>query len=259
MSIFGRGGREEDARAVDDLATSLLALSFVTEREDAANTICRLASRMVHGLGALLYVEGPGRLDVVGRSGIHPPPANPEIGVEARVEQVMRGGRILAGDPYLVPLTGTHGVAGVISIAAPQRKLDQFDESLLALLGVGGGTMFERFTDASRATSAIAAVRTGDAVVIIESEADPDLLGAHLRATVRPGDAVALLDDHTYLVVLRGLRSPADAIVARVRGPWTGPPLRTGIAVHGHDRTPLETVDEARAQAARAQAPGGSS
>ena len=271
--ILGKHERERHARAVDDLATSLLALSLVTERDAAAQTICRVCSRMAHGLGALLYIEGPGRLDIVGRAGIHPPPADPEVGVEPRVEQVLRGGRILAGDPYLVPLIGTNGVAGVVSVTAPQRGLDAFDESLLTLLGVGAGTMFERFStgiepgDRQRATSAMAALRTGDAVVIVEVDADEaalERLGAHLRATVRPGDAVAALDDDAYLVVLRGLRGPAELIVNRITTVWTeqepARPLRTGVTVHGYDRTPLDTVDDARAQArGRTQAPGGSS
>ena len=261
-SPFGNRRRAHEAhvQALEDLSIALLGLGHLTERDETAAHICRITTRLAHGTGSMLFVVGPGRVDAIARHGIHPVPPDPELGIDPNVELVLRGGRPLLGDPLLVPLIGTTGVVGVVSVAAPQQAVDDFDAALLVLFGTAVGPMLERFSapvepgDRQQASSAIAALRTGDAVLVISVDGDAPIaerLGLHLRETVRPGDAVAELDD-AYLVVLRGVRGTPDAVLARITTLWDaehpGHPLTSGIAVHSPERAPLDTVEAARSR-----------
>jgi GGDEF domain-containing protein len=279
-----RRSRDEGDRHVRDLHDLLVAfatLSHVDDREAIARTICRIGTDLTEGTGTALFQPGPGRLLVLGHHGIHPAPPDPELGVAPGLERVLRGGRIQPGDPLLVPLTGVSGVVAALSIARPRRPLDPFTVSLLGLFGWAAGAALERYGaivdasgrdpitgvgDRAQGTTAIAALPTGDAVVMCEVEGVAAVrrqsgdeaadvlqghLGLHLRNAIRPGDVVARFGDEAFVVVLREVAGPVDLVVRRVLETWAiehpHRRLHIGAALHTPGAAPIDTSESARA------------
>ncbi|MCU1376088.1 MAG: hypothetical protein JWO68_3374 [Actinomycetia bacterium] len=181
------------------LVRGLAALHHVEDRDALAHTICRIATELAGATGTALFQPGPGRLLVLGHHGIHPAPPDPELGASPALDRILRGGPVEVADPLLVPLTGSLGVVGVVSIARPQRRLDPFTLSLLDVFGWSAGSALERYGaivdamgrdpitgvgDRAHGTTAIASLRTGDAVVVCE--VDGVVAPAARSATRRP-------------------------------------------------------------------------
>jgi GGDEF domain-containing protein len=207
--------------------------------------------------------------------------------VSPALERVLRGGRIEAGDPLLVPLSGIGGAIAAVSVAGPQRRLDPFTVALLGLFGWTAGAALERYGavvdaagrdpvtgvgDHAHGTTAIASLHTGDAVVVCEVDGVADVrresgdgaadvllgqLGLHLRNAIRPGDAVARSGDEAFVVVLREVRGPIDLVVRRLLDTWAvehpNRRLHVGAAVHRPRAAPIDTAESARAELFAAQ------
>jgi GGDEF domain-containing protein len=279
-----RRAHDADDRHVAELHRLLAAfssLNHVDDRDAIARTICRTATDLLGGTGTALFQPGPGRLLVLGHHGIHPAPPDPELGVSAGLDRILRGGRIQPGDPLLVPLTGVGGVVAAVSVARPQRALDPFTLGLLGLFGWAAGSALQRYGaivdavgrdpitgvgDRAHGTTAIASLHAGDAVVLCEvdgvaavrqdsgDEAADVLqghLGLHLRNAIRPGDQVARFSDEAFVVVLREVRGPVDLVVRRLLDTWAVEHphrrLHVGAAVHTPRAAPIDTAESARA------------
>ncbi|MCU1379832.1 MAG: diguanylate cyclase protein, partial [Acidimicrobiales bacterium] len=262
-------------------------LSHIDDRDALAGTICRIATELAGGTGTALFQPGPGRLLVLGHHGIHPAPADPELGVSSALERILRGGRLQVGDPLIVPLTGSTGVVGAASIAHPQRLLDPFTLTLLSLFGWAAGSSLERYGaivdtagrdpitgvgDRALGTTAMASLHIGDAVVVSEvagvaairrqdGDEAADLvqghLGLHLRNAIRPGDVVARSGDEGFVVVLRDVQGPVELIVRRILDTWAvehpNRRLHVGVALHTPRSAPMDTAESARAALFAAQ------
>ena len=278
-----RHRHDEGRRAItelDQLLDALSRLSPIGDLDATGRQICRIAADLTGGTGAALLLQGPGRLVVAAHHGIHPPLRDPELGVDGDVERVLRGGGLKPGDPLLIPLTGSTGIVGAISVSSPQRGVDELHESVLGLFGWAGGSLLERFGavidvrerdpvtgvgDRRLASATIASLRTGDAVVVCEvrgitayrrSNGDDaaDLvqgqLGLHLRNAIRPGDTVVRYGNESFLLVLREVRGPVELVVSRILDIWADEhphlTLHAGTALHVPRAAPMDTAESAR-------------
>jgi GGDEF domain-containing protein len=269
------------------LVLGLAALHHVEDRDALAQVICRIAAELAGGTGTALFQPGPGRLLVLGHHGIHPAPPDPELGVSPALDRILRGGPVEIGDPLLVPLTSGMGVVAVVSISRPQRLLDPFTLSLLEVFGWSAGSALERYGaivdamgrdpitgvgDRAHGTTAIASLRTGDAVVVCEVDGVAALrrqvgdeaadvlqghLGLHLRNAIRPGDVVARFGDEALVIVLRELKGPVEVVARRILDTWAvehpNRRLHIGAALHTPRSAPIDTAESARAALFAAQ------
>lgn len=292
-----RRTRATAAAALADIDTLLVAaidLRGIGEVASAGDRICRLGTELLHGDGALLYLQGPGRPLLAGRHGHHPTPLDPELGRDVALEEVLRVGTVRAGDPVHIPVTGAAGVIGVLVIAGARRPLDAPTSGVAQLFGGQAGAVLDRLNaveslyDAAtrdpvsgvgnrqQAAAIIASLRPGDGLLVLEvdgfeslrraqGDAAADLLlgqvGLHLRNGTRTGDLVARYGDPQFVVALRDLKAPIDTVVRRLVESWlAGSPSRTlsvGGALHLDGTAPLETVDRAESALASAQRRGG--
>lgn len=285
---------ETAAQDIDSLLVASLDLRGVDEVAAAGDRICRLATELLDGAGALLYVQGPGRLLLAGRHGAHPTIVDTELGRDAALEEALRLGAVRPGEPALVPVTGAAGVTGVLAVAGAARTLDGLTAGVAQLFGSQAGAVLDRlnaveslFDAATRdpitgvgnrqqATAIIASLRPGDGLLLLgidefdsfvraNGDGAGDLLlgqlGLHLRNGTRNGDAVARYGDSQFVVVLRDLKAPIDLVVGRLVDSWmAGRPSRTmsvGGALHLDREAPIDTVDKAAAALASAQRRGG--
>jgi GGDEF domain-containing protein len=292
-----RRTRELAEAAMTDIDTLLVAgidLRGVDDVAAAGDRICRLGTELLRGDGALLYVQGPGRLLLGGRHGSHPAPLDPELGRNAALVEALRVGAVRPGNPVLVPVTGAAGVIGVIAVSGARREIDDLTAGVAQLFGGQAGAVLDRlnavaslFDAATRdpitgvgnrqqAAAIIASLRPGDGLLVLEvdgfeslrraqGEAAADLLlgqvGLHLRNGTRTGDAVARYGDHQFVVVLRELKAPIDMVVGRLVESWmAGSPSRTmsvGGALQLDSTAPLDTIERAESALASAQRRGG--
>jgi GGDEF domain-containing protein len=279
---------------VDRLLLSALDLRGVDDVAAAGDRVCRLGTDLLDGAGALLYVQGPGRLLLAGRHGQHPAPLDPELGSDAEMEEVLRLGAVKGGDRVLVPVTGDAGVIGVLEVTGARRAVDQLTAGTAQLFGAQVGFVLDRlnaveslFDDATRdavtgvgnrhqATAVIASLRPGDGMLILDvddfeslrrgqGEAAANLLlgqvGLHLRNGTRTGDAAARLGDHRFVVALRELKAPIEMVVARLVETWLASSasrtISVGGALHLEGHAPIDTVERAEMALASAQRRGG--
>lgn len=278
---------------VDSLLVAALDLRGVDDIAAACDRICRLGSELLDGDGALLYVQGPGRLLLGGRHGRHPGVVDTEAGRDPGLDEVMRAGAVRPGDPVLVPVAGAAGVIGVLAVGGSRRPLDGLTTGVVQLFGSQAGAVLDRlnaieslYDDATRdpvtgvgnrqqAAAVIASLRPGDGLLLLEvdafesfrranGDAAADLLlgqfGLHLRKGTRAGDAVARYGDHQFVVALPALKAPVEFVVRRLVDSWMAAgPSRTisvGGALH-LDGAPLDTVDRASSALTSARRRGG--
>ncbi|MCU1484255.1 MAG: hypothetical protein JWN67_1001 [Actinomycetia bacterium] len=279
---------------IDTLLVAAIDLRGVDDVAAAGDRICRLGAELLRGDGALLYVQGPGRLLLGGRHGSHPAPLDPELGRNAALVEALRVGAVRPGNPVLVPITGAAGVIGVLAVSGARREIDGLTAGIAQLFGGQAGAVLDRLNaveslyDAAtrdpitgvgnrqQAAAIIASLRAGDGLLVLEvdgfeslrraqGDAASDLLlgqvGLHLRNGTRNGDAVARYGDHQFVVVLRDLKAPIDMVVSRLVDSWmAGTPSRTmsvGGALHLDSSAPLDTIDRAESALASAQRRGG--
>jgi diguanylate cyclase (GGDEF)-like protein len=279
---------------IDSLLVAAIDLRGVDDVAAAGDRICRLGSELLRGDGALLYVQGPGRLLPGGRHGSHPAPMDPELGRNPALADALRAGAVCPGNPVLVPITGAAGIIGVLSISGARREVDELTSGMAQLFGGQAGAILDRlnavdslFDAATRdpitgvgnrqqAAAVIASLRPGDGLLLLEvdgfeslrraqGDAAGDLLlgqvGLHLRNGTRTGDAVARYGDHQFVVALRDLKAPIDMVVSRLVESWlAGSPSRTvsvGGALHLDSSAPLDTIERAESALASAQRRGG--
>lgn len=278
---------------VDSLLVAALDLRGVDDIAAACDRICRLGSELLDGDGALLYVQGPGRLLLGARHGRHPEVVEGELGREATLDEVMRVGAVRPGEPVLVPVTGVAGVIGVLAVGGSRRRLDGLTTGVIQLFGSQAGAVLDRlnaiealYDDATRdpvtgvgnrqqAAALIASLRPGDGLLLLEvdafesfrranGDAAGDLLlgqlGLHLRNGTRAGDAIARYGDHQFVVSLADLKAPVELVVRRLIDSWLaagpGRTISVGGALH-LDGAPLDTVDRASSALASAKRRGG--
>ena len=273
------------AQQQDDLDAVVLAnveLRHVSEARDAAHRIARIATDLLAAEGAVVWLQGPGRLLCAGGHGVTPPPDR-EIARGSNVDRVLQSGGIATdADETVLPLTGSGGVFGAVTVSRPTRPAESFVSSVLQVFGAQAGYALERlravdsliderFVDPVTgvgnrlaATSSLATLHPGDAVLLlsvdelltiraIEGDARADLtlgqLGLHLRAATRAGDLVARFGDDVFFVLLRDLSASTEAVVSRILDSWqatgTAGHLRAGAALHFGDTSPLDTLDRA--------------
>lgn len=291
-----RTARRDRARAltgVDALVVGAADLRAADVTE-LGNRLCRLGADLAAADGALLYVEGPGRLVLAGRHGTVAERAEHELRDDPGITAVLRDGGLRRGDPLLVPVLGEAGVVGVVALLGPRRPLDEVHRGLLALFGSEAGGALDRMGRAGlgyrgadtdpvtgvgnrrRASAVVAALRPGDGLVVLEvdglellrssrGEQAADLLlgqmGLHLRNGTRPGDAVARLGDDQFVIGLRELKAPVDVVVRRLTESWlrahADRTVSVGGALHLEGTAPLDTLERAQAALASARRGGG--
>jgi GGDEF domain-containing protein len=294
----GRRHRTMAKAALADVDTLLLAALDLRDVDDVATCgerIARIGTELLDGAGAVLYVQGPGRLLLAGKHGSHPEPLDSELGRDATVESVLHVGAVeVEADRALVPVVGATGVVGVLVIAEPHRRIDALTSGMAQLFGAHVGTVLDRlnavdslFDAATRdpitgvgnrqqAAAVIASLRPGDGFLVLEvdefasllrgqGEAASNLLlgqvGLHLRNGTRNGDAVARFSDSQFVIALRDLKAPIDMVVERLVATWLGQrPTRTlsvGGALHVDGEAPMDTVERAESALASAKRKGG--
>lgn len=278
------GGRAlaQNQSDLDAVVMANLELRNVAGAREAADRIARIATELLQADGAVVWLQGPGRPLCAGGHGMTPPPEL-ELAKDSPVGHVLQSGRVatVAGEVVL-PLTGSGGVFGAISVTGAKRAAETFVASVLQVFGAQAGSALERlriveslvdarFVDPVTgvgnrlaATSSLATLHAGDAVLLlaldslatiraIEGEARADLtlgqLGLHLRTALRAGDLVARFGDDMFFVLLRDLDSTAESVVGRILDSWqesgTAGRLRAGAALHFAGTAPLDTLDRA--------------
>jgi GGDEF domain-containing protein len=287
-----RRDRARVLAGVDALVVAAADLRAADVAEVGAR-LCRLGADLAAGDGAVLYVEGPGRIAVAGRHGAAAP-VDLELGGDPGVAAVLRGAALREGDPLLVPVLGQAGVVGVVAVHGARRDVDEVLAGLLALFGTEAGGALDRMARSGlgysvaetdpvtgvgnrrQASALVAALRPGDGLVVLEVDGlDPlgashggagvDLLlgqmGLHLRNGTRPGDAVARLGDHQFVIALRELKAPVDVVVRRLIGSWLrahpARPVSVGAALHLVGNAPIDTLERAQEALASARRSGG--
>ena len=291
MAVQARPRRRARARAavlaqhqadLDAVVMANVELRNVAEAADAARRIARIATDLLVAEGAIVWLQGPGRLLCAGGHGVTPP-ADREVDPGSNVERVLQTGSVIEDEAGIVlPLTGSGGVFGAITVSRPTRPLESFVSSVLQVFAAQAGYALERLRavdgliDARyvdpvtgvgnrlAATASLATLHPGDAVLLlsvdelltiraIEGDARADLtlgqLGLHLRTAIRAGDLVARFGDDVFFVLLRDLSASTEAVVSRILDSWqaTGVAghLRAGAALHFGDTSPLDTLDRA--------------
>jgi GGDEF domain-containing protein len=267
---------------LDAVVMANLELRNVAEARDAAQRIARIATELLEADGAVVWLQGPGRLLCAGGHGLTPPPDR-EITDGSGIERVLLTGSVATDkDEVVLPLTASGGVFGAVTVNGAKRAAETFVTSVLQVFGAQAGYALERlravesmidarFVDPVTgvgnrlaATASLATLHTGDAVLLLavdelnalraaEGDARADLilcqLGLHLRTATRAGDLVARYGDDVFFVMLRDLNSSAESVVGRLLDSWdqnsTAGHLRAGAALHFADTTPLDTLDRA--------------
>ncbi|HEX4905239.1 MAG TPA: diguanylate cyclase [Acidimicrobiales bacterium] len=267
---------------LDAVVLANVELRHVAEAGEAARRIARIATDLLAAQGAVVWLQGPGRLLCAGGHGVTPPPTR-DVDRGSTVDRVLQSGSIADGvDEIVLPLTGSGGVFGAVTVSRPTRALESFVSSVLQVFGAQAGYTLERLRavdgliDARyvdpvtgvgnrlAATASLATLHPGDAVLLlsvdelltiraVEGDARADLtlgqLGLHLRTALRAGDLVARFGDDVFFVLLRDLSASTEAVVSRLLDSWqaTGVAghLRAGAALHFGDTSPLDTLDRA--------------
>lgn len=267
---------------LDAVVMANVELRNVAEASEAARRIARIATDLLAAEGAIVWLQGPGRLLCAGGYGVTPPPER-EIDRGSNVERVLQTGSVTEdAEETVLPLTGSGGVFGAITVSRPTRLLESFVSSVLQVFGSQAGYALERLRAVDSlidaryvdpvtgvgnrlaATSSLATLHPGDAVLLlsvdelltiraIEGDDRADLtlgqLGLHLRTAIRAGDLVARFGDDVFFVLLRDLNASTEAVVGRILDSWqaTGAAghLRAGAALHFGDTSPLDTLDRA--------------
>lgn len=269
-----------------DLESVLMAnheLRNVSEAQEAGHRIARTAAELLDADGAIIWLQGPGRLLCAGAFGVAAP-LDSDPTSRATVQEVLLTGVIVSGgDELVLPLTASGGVFGAVSVIRPRRSAETVVGSLLQLFGAQAGYVLERLRTIEQliddrfvdpitgvgnrlaATASLATLRPNDAVMLlavdslatlraIEGDAHADLvlgqLGLHLRTATRAGDVVARFGDDMFFVLLRDLATNAEPVLSRILASWqkhgSAGPLRAGAALHFADSMPLETLDRAK-------------
>lgn len=240
---------------------------------DVGDRVCRLAADLLRARGAVLYTEGPGKVVVAGTAGTHPTPNVGELAGDRRVEAVLRGAPLQAGEPLVVPVVGETGVVGAVAVHGARRPLDDLHTGLLELFANEAGAALDRVARRGLAWSSVdadpvslvAGLRAGDGLVLLEVDGLPQLrtaqgeqaatalldqVHAHLRRSTRPGDSVARFEDDRFVIVLRDLKAPVDVVLRRIAESWLqarpGRSISVGAAVHLAGAAPLDTLERTR-------------
>jgi GGDEF domain-containing protein len=286
--LVGRLQRRRDEvaqnqRDVDAVVLANLELRNVGEARDAATRIARIATELLDAEGAVVWLQGPGRLLCAGGHGTTPPPER-EVADGSIVERVLLSGSVATdrGGEVVLPLTGSGGVFGAVTVSGPRRTSATFVTSVLQVFGAQAGYALERlraveslidarFVDPVTgvgnrlaATASLATLHNGDALLLLavdelaairerDGDGRADLilgqLGLHLRTATRAGDLIARFGDDVFFVLLRDLNASAESVVTRLLDSWqatgTAGTLRAGAAIHFADTTPLDTLDRA--------------
>ncbi len=278
---------------VDALLMAALDLRGVDEVADAGNKICRIATELLRGDGAVLSVQGPTRLLVAGHFGNHVSTRQDEAGPDPDLEEVLRSGAVRAGEPVVVPVTGNGGVFGVLAVSGSRRPLDDLGLGMLQVFGSQAGAVLDRigavdslFDAVTRdpvsgvanrlhASTLIASLRPGDGLLLIEIDGLDEArrtggvdaanvllgqAGLHLRHGIRAGDAVARFADNQFVVVLRSLKIPIERVGTRLLDTWrhgqAGRTISVGAALHLDGDMPLDTLDRADSAVTSARSRG---
>jgi GGDEF domain-containing protein len=280
--VEGRSQLEHNQRDLDAVVMANVELRNVAEARDAGHRIARIAAELLEAEGAVVWLQGPGRMLCAGGHGVTPS-TDREFPEDSTVDQALRTGSLSsAADELSIPLTASGGAFGCVTVSHPGRSAASFVASLLQVFGSQAGYALERLRAVESlidaryvdpvtgvgnrlaATASLATLHDGDAVLLlavdelptiraIEGDARADLvlgqLGLHLRTATRAGDLVARYGDDVFFVMLRELSSSAESDVTRLIASWqeTGAAgrLRAGAALHFDGQNPLETFDRA--------------
>lgn len=273
---------DRNQRDLDAVVLANVELRHVADAGDAARRIARMATELLDADGAVVWLQGPGRLLCAGSHGAAAP-AERAIGDDSVIEHVLLTGSVdTDGGEVVLPLTASGGTFGAVTVQHPRRRAASFVESVLQVFGAQAGYTLERLRAAEHlidarfvdpvtgignrmaATASLATMRAGDAVLLVavdeldriracEGDARVDLvlgqLGLYLRTATRAGDVLARFGEDVFFIMLRDLHGGAEVVVDRLLESWqaagTFGTLRAGAALHSTETTPLETLDRA--------------
>lgn len=270
--------RKDAGPSLDGIRLALQAVRGATDLAAAFEQVCVGAARVSGAKNTALAFEQPAGYEVaaaVGRAG--------RSAAQARIRQLhLVDGR--EDGVFIVPLPTAIGAAVILAEtdeAGAGASLALFAETAGALIDLyvlrdQAAAASHRVQPAENRTGLLASLHPGDAVAVITLDALDvvhresgqiavdsvfSALGVHLlNATRPPGDAVAILGDGTFLVVLRDLKAPVGTIAQRLSSTWNATrPTTTfslGAALH-LDHTPLDTFGQAEEALASARRRGG--
>ncbi|MEA3019310.1 MAG: hypothetical protein QOI47_834 [Actinomycetota bacterium] len=278
-----RHALDQNQSDLDAVVMANLELRNVAEAREAANRIARIATELMNATGAVVWLQAPGSLLCAGGHGTTPEPDREVLSGSGVERCLLTGSVVTDNDETVLPLTGSGGVFGAVTVNGAARNPESFVSTVLQVFGAQAGYALERlravetmidarFVDPvtgvgnrAAATASLATLHVRDALLLLalddldeirtrEGDGRADLtlgqLGLHLRTATRAGDHVARFDDGVFFVMLRDLNASAEAVVTRIIDSWqqtgTSGRLRAGAALHLADTTPLDTLERAR-------------
>ena len=267
---------------LDDVRLALDGVQRAVDLRSAFEQTCIGATRVCAGRSAVITTVRHGTYSVAATAG-----DVSAADVDALLALLSKSSApvsVSGPNSVVVPIPGEVG-RGALAVFGAQgvtrRALEVYGEMVATLLDIRhlrdqAANAAHRVQPVGGLAGALASVGPGDGLLVVgiddlegvrartgedAAESLVSAAGAHLlNATRPPGDLVVTLADNRYLVVLRELKAPIEAVAMRVLEGWRRnrptASLCIGAALHVLG-SPLDTLEQAENVAASATVAGG--